>query len=99
MELDATLKVVIVVPGCRAHIFPLMALKGRRGEGSNQSRITESTMCGHQLFYISTTSTGHSFGKRKEKKEKKKMSKGSSTTADKEIIGDPLNFFCTAEAL
>jgi hypothetical protein len=29
-------------------------------------------------------------------KEKKKMSKGSSTTANKEITGDPLNFFCTA---
>jgi hypothetical protein len=27
------------------------------------------------------------------------MSKGSSTTADKQITGDPLNFFCTAEAL
>jgi hypothetical protein len=27
------------------------------------------------------------------------MSKGSSTTTDKEITGDPLNFFCTAEAL
>jgi hypothetical protein len=24
-----------------------------RGEGSSQSRITESSMCGHQLFYIS----------------------------------------------
>jgi len=32
-------------------------------------------------------------------KEKKKMSKRSSTTTDKEITGDPLNFFCTAEAL
>jgi hypothetical protein len=31
--------------------------------------------------------------------EKKKMSKWSSTTADKQITGDPLNFFCTAEAL
>jgi hypothetical protein len=72
VELDATLKVVIVVPGCRAHIFPLMALKGRRGEGSSQSRITETSMCGHQLFYISTTSTGHSFEKRKEKKRKEK---------------------------
>ncbi len=29
-------------------------------------------------------------------KEKKKMSKGSSTIADKEITSDPLNFFCTA---
>jgi len=27
------------------------------------------------------------------------MSKGSSTTANKEITCDPLNFFCTAEAL
>jgi len=27
------------------------------------------------------------------------MSKGSSTIADKQITGDPLNFFCTAEAL
>jgi hypothetical protein len=25
----------------------------RRGEGSSQSQITESSMCGHQLFYIS----------------------------------------------
>jgi len=25
----------------------------RRGEGSSQSRIIESSMCGHQLFYIS----------------------------------------------
>jgi hypothetical protein len=33
------------------------------------------------------------------RKEKKKMSKGSSTRADKKITGDPLNFFCTAEAL
>jgi hypothetical protein len=38
-------------------------------------------------------------GKEKKRKEKKKMSKGSSTTADKQITGDPLNFFCTAEAL
>jgi len=30
-----------------------MALKGWRGEGSSQSQITESSMCGHQLFYIS----------------------------------------------
>jgi hypothetical protein len=71
VELDATLKVVIVVPGCRVHIFPLMALQGRRGEGSNQSQIIESSMCGHQLFYISTTSTGHSFEKRKEKNVKR----------------------------
>jgi hypothetical protein len=27
------------------------------------------------------------------------MSKGSSTTANKQITDDPLNFFCTAEAL
>jgi hypothetical protein len=38
-------------------------------------------------------------GKEKKRKEKKKMSKGSSTTADKQITGDPLNFFCTAESL
>jgi hypothetical protein len=44
---------LVYILGCRAHIFPLMALKGRRGEGSSQSRITESSMCEHQLFYIS----------------------------------------------
>jgi hypothetical protein len=31
-------------------------------------------------------------GKEKKRKEKKKMSKGSSTTADKQITGDPREF-------
>jgi len=44
---------LVYILGCRAHIFPLMALKGRRGEGFSQSRITKSSMCEHQLFYIS----------------------------------------------
>jgi hypothetical protein len=35
----------------------------------------------------------------KEKKRKEKNVKRVSTTADKQITGDPLNFFCTAEAL
>jgi len=48
-----SLKPLSLLLGCRGHIFPLMALKGWRGEGSSQSRITESSMCGHQLFYIS----------------------------------------------
>jgi hypothetical protein len=48
--------------GCRAHILPitgslLFALvggsQGTEGGGSSQSRITESSMGGHQLFYIS----------------------------------------------
>ncbi len=50
---DIVFRLIYRVLGCRAHIFPLMALKGWRGEGSSQSRITESSMCGHQLFYIS----------------------------------------------
>jgi len=39
-------------PGSTAHILPLTAVKGGR-EGSSQSRIIESSMCEHQLFYIS----------------------------------------------
>jgi hypothetical protein len=37
---------------------PLALAGGSQGGGgsSNQSRITESSMCGHQLFYISKIS-------------------------------------------
>jgi hypothetical protein len=60
----------------------------------NGSLVTDREGCNCFIYLDLGKSTGHSFGKRKEK-----MSKGSSTTTDKQITGDPLNFFCTAEAL
>jgi len=40
--------------GCRAHIFSTHGSQGMEGGGLQPiTRITESSMCRHQLFYIS----------------------------------------------
>jgi hypothetical protein len=62
----------------------------------SESPVTDREGRNRFIYLDLGKSTGHSFGKRK---KKKKMSKGSSTTANKQITDDPLNFFCTAEAL